>query len=336
MEQNKDIFNYLTPFNGFLRSMRCTDMTDLGRKVFAYAFPGFFNKNEIDPEKLKDNIDALSKQYDKIFVNRLMPRRFSGDFYSETFPRSRYYTIAKDHTGNDQRTLIKELLAYSNPNRTGPLITADAIQPQDIKELKEIGVDISLQDAIIIITILPGENEYTGVAYSLDTCLVHIENCVDLRLLSTQEWFYSKFRKGDGEIFQKFFGDNIHCFTDMLPALMWPSLGGGGIYEHGAITQAIGKWMRKNNVEAFIYPSARLNAYVKYSNTELIDFYGWNLIDYRNSSNGIFEGAESMFISHDAPWPEALPYPSNLKIHPCGSWQFEGPEKFQLKQAGLE
>lgn len=156
-------YKYLTPFTGYIRCLRCSDMTPLGRSVFNYAFPEFFNKNELSPEELKNQVEKMDKYVENVYVDKLSPRRFAGDFINETFPRSRYYTIAQDASGNDNRTLIRELLAYSNTERTSPLITADAIQPDDIKNLKDFGLNITLRDSLIIITVLPGENKFTAV-----------------------------------------------------------------------------------------------------------------------------------------------------------------------------
>lgn len=239
-------------------------------------------------------------------------------------------------TGNDRKTLVRELLAYSDPKRTFPLITADASQPEDLKELKAVGVDMPLRDSLLIITVPPGEKELVGVEFPLTTSHVVIDDCVDLRQRETQDWFFEKFRLGDGEVLEMPLGGNIRKFTDMLPALMWPSLGGGGIDEHGFITRAIGTWMRKNLVSALVFPSARADPFVRYRKSQLIDFYGWNLVDYRGAWEGADEGAKRMKIFHQSPWPRALPYEATMKANWSGSWHLVGPEAYLRSRIGLK
>ena len=50
------------------------------------------------------------------------------------------------------------------------------------------------------------------------------------------------------------------------------------------LTNAIGSYLRTIGVEALIFPSARSDTYVEFRNGELVDFGGWNLVDYRNAT----------------------------------------------------
>src|ERR1700716_2749646 len=59
--------------------------------------------------------------------------------------------------------------------------------------------------------------------------------------------------------------------------MMHPGLGGTDV------THAIGSWMRSSGVNAFIYPSPRSDASSTIKNGELVDWHGWNLVDYRGA-----------------------------------------------------
>ena len=105
-----------------------------------------------------------------------------------------------------------------------------------------------------------------------------IDNVIDLRLPDTQKWFFEHFKDGDGDFLVKT-GGTAHSFYDLLPTLMHPTLGGCDV------THAIGSWMRSNGVNALVFPSARSDASVTIRDGELVDWHGWNLVDYRSAQD---------------------------------------------------
>lgn len=98
-------------------------------------------------------------------------------------------------------------------------------------------------------------------------------------------------------------------FVGLLPFLIFPTQGGS------PITDAIGRWLRKNGVEGLIYPSARNDVECIVENGALICATGWNFVDYR-----------------DSPLPRIE---SCLVIEP-DSWRFRGDAVLQGGGGGLK
>jgi hypothetical protein len=128
-----------------------------------------------------------------------------------------------------------------------------------------------------------------------------IENVVDLRLPQTRAWFFDTFSVGEelmavadvlnssdttAATFSRPFGGNISSFWQMLPELLEPNIGGSE-FGQGSITQGIGAWLRANGVSALIYPSARNDSFVIFQKGKLMNFGGWNLVDYRTSTRSV-------------------------------------------------
>ena len=107
----------------------------------------------------------------------------------------------------------------------------------------------------------------------------------------------------------------------MLAALTRIDLGGG--WE----TQGIGHWMRCAGVNALIFPSARCNVGVTIRNSELVDHYGWNLVDYRgapppisNEINDLSSWFTDVFVG--------VQYQVNTHPELLGSFVIKGTEEF--------
>jgi len=108
----------------------------------------------------------------------------------------------------------------------------------------------------------------------VDACT--IENVIDLRLTRTREWFFDHFKDGDGQFLIKN-GGSAREFYDLLPTLMHPAVGGNDV------THAIGSWMRSSGVNGLVFPSARSDCSATIEDGELVDWHGWNFVDYRTS-----------------------------------------------------
>jgi hypothetical protein len=106
----------------------------------------------------------------------------------------------------------------------------------------------------------------------------------------------------------------------------------------GAITHAIGVWLRKNNVSALIFPSARSDCAVCISDGDLQESYGWNLVDFRGSVILISAQVDMISLVNDwSPWPD-FPYSAKLKrtgpdSNFAGSWQLIGVEAEGLRRS---
>jgi hypothetical protein len=69
---------------------------------------------------------------------------------------------------------------------------------------------------------------------------------------------------------------------EMREAVLLRLLTSGG--EGGSpVTDAIGEWLRELGAGALIYPSARMNAHLHVENENIVNFKGFNLVDYRNA-----------------------------------------------------
>ncbi|MFC1596858.1 hypothetical protein ACFL5Q_02820 [Planctomycetota bacterium] len=112
-------------------------------------------------------------------------------------------------------------------------------------------------------------------------------SCIDLRYRETRRWFFDRYRRGirgwpgygyDAAEVAIAQGEKQYSgFLQMLPALCNHEPGGR------LISQVIGADLRRNGVECLVYPSARCNFFAEFNDGELVDSYGWNLVDYRGA-----------------------------------------------------
>src|ERR1051325_10529652 len=101
-----------TPFCSttlWLKRVDAELLNETGARAMKYAFPMFLTSEQFQSSALKAN---------QIWPGDGQERRFAGD---QNLPRGRYYTVARDETGDDQGTLTDELEAYSDPARVGPV-----------------------------------------------------------------------------------------------------------------------------------------------------------------------------------------------------------------------
>ena len=182
------------------------------------------------------------------------------------------------------------------------------------------------------------------IEYPYEILEAYIEKTIDLRLPNVRKWFFDQFSREqeDGSIlwvtgqrlgggmpkvireelernavtiltrFQRTAGiaPTPRDFYAMLPTLMNPELGGGTTSDGGAILQAIGTWMCRNEVESLIYPSARSNAFVEQASGTIRDYGGWNLVDYRGAIDT--KRVEPSFIV-ESPWAWTA-FPRDVQI----------------------
>ena len=131
--------------------------------------------------------------------------------------------------------------------------------------------------------VLAGENTFTfapgieyrsnmGFCYNIQyrTEEIEISQVADLRYPDTQEAFVRIFRPGLDP-------KDPTSFYTMLPTLVAPQLGGS------EATSLIGSYLRTCGAQGLVYPSARFNTYVQVRDGSIIDYNGWNLVDYRNA-----------------------------------------------------
>ena len=162
-----------------------------------------------------------------------------------------------------------------------------------------------------------GGKDLLILEYPCEVVTTQIERVIDLRTIAAQKWFFEQFSKETddglitwvlGRALSKEIPEELRknldkesvtivsrfqrkaCappkpsdFFAMLPTLMNPEQGGGIASEGGGILEAIGTWMRHNEVGALIYPSARSDVSVKLESEAIVSYRGWNIIDYRGT-----------------------------------------------------
>jgi hypothetical protein len=137
-----------------------------------------------------------------------------------------------------------------------------------------------------------------GVVIPYQIKQISIDRVLDLRRRKAQDWLFQTFRNGYKGFWSKPFAGELVNFFSMFPTFYDPAHGGA------EETQAIGYWLRMHGVNAVIYPSARCNTGVVCKGEDPVEWYGWNLVDYRYSP--IPSGKDGMHMDF-SPWSRTLP-----------------------------
>jgi len=306
----------LKTFRGWLKRFDPKVLNRTGRISIRNIFPLF---GEMTPEQYVSRLRSLVECGVRLFpedraalsttenllkegvqVKLRRHRRYAGG--DGLLPRYCYSSVSKDAAGDDGGTLSRELLAYIDRQIPGAVFVGDstderlnALLGNPVKVLPGYCATYVLlcepldSDEKTIFRKVYGEllaevgggpdQPIHAFAFEtrVDECTV--ENVIDLRWPEVQQWFFHQFKDGDG-LFLRKTGGTVRNFYDLLPTLMHPSLGGTNV------THAIGSWMRSAGVKGLVFPSARSNTSVSISaGVELLDWTGWNFLDYRTASN---------------------------------------------------
>jgi hypothetical protein len=348
----------LTTFRGWLRQHRSENLNDTGRAVMRDVFPLFdevpfrdvvARSNELaslglpipNKKELERGIAIESKGV-KV-VNRVH-RRFAGS--DGLLKRGSYYSVCHGPNGFDLFDLCRELYAYRDKRLPGTVFVGDSFDVQFLMAIRANDIAFKPGYSGVFILLLPpqdrriwsqvyknilGQNSNGSEPFCTLIETTHaeheIDRVIDLRIPTVQKWFFEQFALGAPPWFTKEKGETLLSFFEMIPTLMHPQLGGV------AATHGIGSWMRANKVNAFIFPSARADVAAKFRGGQLVEFTGWNLVDYRTSHDvqveeGIvdFEPWEGFFHSH-----VKLVSESGTDTKEEVSWRVEGNElEYQL------
>jgi hypothetical protein len=286
-----------TTFNGWLKCHRPEFSNEIQLAAMQAAFPKFLTRDSMSNEEMTRLQKMAEQKLDAYFWTGRPPRRYAGDLVDDfSMPRGSYYTVCQNERGEDTQTLANEMMAYRDPTVSGEIYALDLSEP------RYAGGDKTHQAVSVVfrsrphlynpflstlakiqgkpISALLDENVAVWIPYLVERKI--IDDVIDLRLPNVRNWFVDTFAEGDGQVlFKQLISDRREevTFKRMLPTLMYPTLGGN------KTTHAIGQWMRLNNVNAFIFPSARCDVHVTVRNGQLVDegCWGWNLIDYRNA-----------------------------------------------------
>lgn len=291
--------NPAATFVGYLKQLDTGKLADNYRFLLNVLFSEFMaEEKRMEPYK---NLGAkyVYGKYQSWPVEWGRMKRFAG---SPSLGGGRYYSLCRDPGGFDNGTLRKELMSYWNfESMIYPRIFDTTLLTKEQVDKDYPGLD----EPLLII----GAKEYyyqtnwlgkrsikESKEYSFNIPLtvkeVAIDNVIDLRIPHVQDWFYKTFFPMEDEFEEQRADRQIKMvklykcknFVEMLPTLVFPGLGGSSFH------QAVGAWLRSNGINGLVFPSARCNCLTKMSpkpqnpNEYYLSFYGWNFVDYRNSS----------------------------------------------------
>jgi hypothetical protein len=344
----------LRTFHGWLKRLDPEVLNRIGRIMIRSIFPLFGEMTpqqhvsrsqsliesgvRLTPQDRSElsTIEKLLKEGMQVRLRR--HRRYAGG--DGLLPRSCYCSVSKSAAGDDGGTLSRELLAYVDHRLPGRVFVGDSTE-EYLNALMGRRIEVmpgycatyvllfeppDASEQIVFRKVyrellgeLGGAPEQSVRAFAFETRVDEctIENVVDLRWPHVQQWFFDQFKDGDGAFLTKKGGTACE-FYDMLPTLMHPSLGGANV------THAIGSWMRSSGVNGLVFPSARSNVSVSMRNGELLDWNGWNFLDYRTASN--LPATE--VTTSEGGWPDFIHNGAKVAVATSaehrGSWQVIG------------
>jgi len=316
-------------FKGYLKQHAHQDLTPLERELFEFLFPRF----QGDPSSLEhahnkwieSGIEEKSGGLLTLLKGDPRNRRFGG----LNFPRGRYFSLAEDSTGDDKQTLAHELRAYRDPVSAGLVEVMDLARGCALK-IKEEWIHLDPKPAIAVLIhefqrlperlqkidfeLLPALEDAPLRLYRFPYTVKQrtIKHTLDLRFPDVQAWFFRAFRVPAHHLegwdfttaYSRFHLEDEKpptpmSFSEMLPTLVNPDLGGGNPGTTGSTLWSIGLWLRHNGCAALIYPSARAEASVIFDEGLLVGWTGWNLVFYKGSP--YLRGVKYFRIDH-SPW----------------------------------
>jgi hypothetical protein len=308
-----------------LKQVNLSRLTPAGQDVMNHLFGGFV-RHEMTAREQSEATNRMAKQWGmppkKIHFDMNFNRRYSGD---NTLPRGRYYSIASDKSGNDNYTLLNELMAYSNPDMPGLFEIYDLTIPRDREFIKDLFAKryraTYERDDVFIVRLMPlyGRSHslvakwnktkedfplpvYVEIPLSINK--VTIDKLVDLRDPATAEWF-AKEISGikfdlDGKLTRCFLlKPPLRSFRKLIPTLLEQNLGAGWNF-----CKIAGLHLRKLGVNGLIYPSARCDVSLELENNKLQSSAGWNFVDYR----GACQPGNWILFDRDNKWPTVVTF----------------------------
>ena len=287
----------ISTFEGTLRQITPECLTAQGEMILRASAPKFLPLTETERHKVfeaqRDNLDPNITNF---YVSARPLRRFSGDYFSDFLDEHRldvgcYYSVCTDESGSDYGTLVNELNAYRSTDADYYTIFVDCLSPEIANHF-----NIPRSAHILALVSQPGKllnalsteapedlkqrlqgaakaNTQFGITLGCVVSKARIEGVIDLRQIDAQYWFFDRYvPKGPIPTPAK-------EFTDILPELLQPTLGGS--MGSNMRLQAIGADLRTLGLNALIYPSARTDVAVSYRNGVLQRWRGWNMVIYR-------------------------------------------------------
>jgi hypothetical protein len=343
----------LKKFKSYVKQIDTTALSPLQRMALDSALP-HFRSAEIDEDfKVERQLEGkkrfleshreLADYLPSLPEWQSVPnRRFSG---GPDLSRGRYYSLCKDESGDDGLTLAAEMRAYRSVRKSALCTVLDLLYPlsdgvMGMLDLPGGGIHslalVFVGGPGLVNPFIERLKEFSGehiygrradqqsstcalavtIPYRVDE--VEIQQVLDLRDLRTQEWFFETFSANPKEVYVTFDSAQDVDFTDLLPWIMNMEFGGSGF------TEGVGHFLRRNGVDALIYPSARTDASAIQCSGRLVSWKGWCLVDYRGAPDRA--GIALVDVTEQTPFPfggttRILHWPSGLDK---GSWAVEG------------
>ena len=282
-----------------LKQVPIDELNEMQKNSVHFFFPGYHDGAgfSIAKQPAGSTVSSPTKVAQEsgfvVIEDHNQHRRFAGDF---SLSRGRYHTVCRDERGDDGGLLLRELDAYSKPEIAGlfsiydttnsdsamdplpaplnPKMSALVCIPRELRRFpsrfREAFPSAVVNTAVRFVAVVP-----------LRVSAITFKKLIDLRMPKTRQWLVTELtrlkNRTTGEVVFPLAG-TLDDFYDVLPTLLSPDLGDG----HGA-TQVAGSWLRRLGAEALVFPSARADARVSIASGELREWYGWNLVDYRDS-----------------------------------------------------
>jgi hypothetical protein len=300
-----------TVFDGWLKQIDSDRMTVEQLEALDETFPAFSTFDRPTFEQLP-NLPPPSQKAEPSPIRLFRERRFAGD---HLLPRLRYHAVC-DESGNDNKTLCKELFAYRDVRLSGGIRMFDPTDAVDKRALQPPWNAPS--PPMVYVRVDPGGfNRYLRRAgleqkplvflFPVRVARERIKNVVNLRQPATQLWFVRFFSDFVDDISAWSRGvqqslrwwprrPRLESFEQILPSLITQELGGN------TFTRGVGSWLRRANVNGLIYPSARCDASLILTNGTVTGFCGWNFVDYR----GAEPPQPQAILDVDDYWPDRV------------------------------
>jgi len=317
-ERNRHVDDIpFTTFRGFLKRHAQEELNPLEEELFDFLFPRFHDDNGAKKahEQWKAHpLTATLSPLVEVVPGDTRHRRFAG----ANFPRSCYFTVCTDETGDDRQTMVHELRAYRDPSRSGMVEVIDLARGCSL-QIGETVHEIPTQRAVGVLLhdldLVPPELRqlpfrrlpdlrgkplhFYRFPYAVE--MKCVERTIDLRLPRVRDWFFRTFRSPNWTApplpgvepdyttaYSRFHFENEKpptpaSFTEMLPTLLNPDLGGGSIADTGSVLLHVAHELRQHGCGALIFPSARSDASVVFVNGTMTQFFGWNLVWYEGA-----------------------------------------------------
>lgn len=282
-------------FNGHLKQIDVSSARPEFIRLFELVFGQFRSLYQLHTAFSNSEIEIISSAGVHANLGQ-RARRFSG---GKGLRPGSYFSICENLSGLDYGTLRNEMLAYYSQESGVIARLFDTSEDSHLLEQMFGLPPNSIQDSTfyIIYTIVreTEDNKVFGVVgtqisakYNVEVRQRSIENVIDLRRPSVQDWFVEKFvgmelaaeasaAESTGRSVHK---EKITTFPELLRNIASPEVGGGMSFN-----QAVGDWLRNAGANALIFPSARTNTACRTQNDEPMQSIGWNMVMY--------EGAET-------------------------------------------